>query len=266
MRHMRYAITLAHLLIAGALATANAAPPGWKQIWGDEFDKFDTAKWSKGYKWGKTHNHRAYTVDSAVTVRDGKLRITANAGRPEGAPKSVKQGDEWHKIDYTSGAVHSSGKFSVTDGFVEARLKTSGVRGTWPAFWLLSETRSWPPEIDVMENPVKDDGDAARRWYYNFHYGADWKSHKSFGGSKVHSKGLNDGFHVYGMAWSSNYMEFYFDGKKVARYDRKEPDTADNMYLIFNLAVGGWGGKPAEPFPETAMEVDWVRVYKWEGK
>lgn len=243
-----------------------AAPPGWKKVWGDEFEKFDATKWSKGYKWGKTHNHRAYVTDSAVSVRNGKLRITASAGRPKEAPKSVKQGGKWYQIDYTSGAVNTSGKFSVTDAFVEARIKTSGVRGTWPAFWLLSEKGKWPPEIDIMENPVKDGGDAGRRWYYNFHYGADWKAHQSFGGSKVNPKGLDDDFHTYGMAWSGNYIEFYFDGKKVARYNRGEPNTAKNMYLILNLAVGGWGGKPAEPFPKTSMEVDWVRVYKWEGK
>jgi beta-glucanase (GH16 family) len=254
------------LLWASLVMIVQAAPPGWKKVWGDEFEKFDATKWSKGYKWGKTHNHRAYVTDSAVSVRNGKLRITASAGRPKEAPKSVKQGGKWYQIDYTSGAVNTSGKFSVTDAFVEARIKTSGVRGTWPAFWLLSEKGKWPPEIDIMENPVKDGGDAGRRWYYNFHYGADWKAHQSFGGSKVNPKGLDDDFHTYGMAWSGNYIEFYFDGKKVARYNRGEPNTAKNMYLILNLAVGGWGGKPAEPFPKTSMEVDWVRVYKWEGK
>ena len=254
------------LLFATLSGSAEAAPPEWEKVWGDEFNKFDASKWTKGYTWGRTHNHRAYVTDFAVTVRDGKLSLTASAGRPEDAPKSVKQGGKWHKIDYTSGAIQSSGKFSITDAFVEARIKTSGVRGTWPAFWLLSEKGGWPPEIDIMENPVKDGGDAGRRWYYNFHYGADWKAHKSFGGSKVYPKSLHDEFHTYGMAWSGNYMEFYFDGKKVARYDRKEPKAAKNMYLIFNLAVGGWGGKPAEPFPKTSMEVDWVRVYKWKGK
>ena len=253
-------------VVAAMLTPVSAAPPGWELVWSDDFSKFDESKWSRGYRWGKAHNHRAYMADSQVSVSDGKLRLIAKAGRPAGAPSSVKHGGVTHAIDYTSGVIHTAGKFRVTDAFVEARIKVSGVRGTWPAFWLLSETRDWPPEIDIMENPVKDGRDAARRWFYNFHYGADWRSKKSFGGSKVHDESLADEFHVYGMAWSGNYIEFYFDGKRVARYDRKEPDSADNMYLIFNLAVGGWGGSPADPFPETAMEVDWVRVHKWVGK
>ena len=131
---------------------------------------------------------------------------------------------------------------------------------------MLFDTRGWPPEIDVMENPVNDDRDAAQRWFHNFHYGTNWRNHKSFGGSKVDEKSLAVDFHVYGMAWSSTYIEFYFDGERIARYDRKEPDTADNMYLILNLAVGGWGGVPADPFPQTRMEADWIRVYKWDEK
>ena len=154
----------------------------------------------------------------------------------------------------------------MTDAFVEARIKVPGVRGTWPAFWMLSESGRWPPEIDIMEHPVKDDRDAARRWFYNFHHGKDWKHHKSFGGNKLHAKNLADDFHVFGMAWSGHYIEFYFDEQRIARYDRPEPDKANNMYLIMNLGVGGWGGAPAEPFPESRMEVDWVRVYKWAGK
>jgi len=44
------------------------------------------------------------------------------------------------------------------------------------------------------------------------------------------------------MAWSGNYIEFDFDGERVARCDRKEPGSKENMYFIFNLTGGGWGG------------------------
>lgn len=254
------------LLSGVSTAVLSAPPPGWYLVWSDTFTTFDETKWSKGYKWGKTHNHRAYMADSAVEVKNGVLRITATEGRPEQAPATVRQGGKTRYIDYTSGAINSSGKFSISDAYVEARIKTSGVRGTWPAFWMLSDNGGWPPEIDIMESPVKSGKQSDARWYFNFHYGNDWKDRKSFGGKQVNHAPLDEDFHDYGMAWSTNYIEFYFDGELVRRFNRREPDTANRMYLILNLAIGGWAGDPADPFNEAVMEVDWVKVYKWGGQ
>ena len=248
-----------------SIQTSTAPPPGWKLIWSDEFTKFDESKWSKGYKWGKTHNHGAYMDDSLAFVSNGKLHLRAKHGRPSVAPKSVKHRGENYSIEYSSGAINSAGKFRISDCFVQARIKTSGVQGTWPAFWMLSDTRGLLPEINIMENPITSP-DTAHTWHHNFHYGKNWENEKSFGGKRSHRQNLASGFHVYGMAWSSNYIEFYFDGKRVERYNRKEPDSANHMYIILNLAVGGLGGEPANPFPVTSMEVDWVRVFRWGGK
>jgi len=42
------------------------------------------------------------------------------------------------------------------------------------------------------------------------------------------------------------------------------PNTVNSpLYIVLNLAVGGWAGPPDAPtqFP-AVMKVDWVRVYK----
>jgi beta-glucanase (GH16 family) len=70
-------------------------------------------------------------------------------------------------------------------------------------------------------------------------------------------------FHVYSDDWDESWIRWYFDGAKISR----APTPADMhtpMYLLIMLAVGGcWPGSPdsTTPFP-TALEIDWVRVYK----
>ncbi len=102
------------------------------------------------------------------------------------------------------------------------------------------------------------------RFYYNYHYGADWQDHHSVGGDHW-GPDLSEGFHVFGCEWDANYIAFFLDGVEVRRFwNGTELAQAKDMYLILNLAVGGWAGDPPSnsPFP-TSYEADWVRVYKY---
>lgn len=240
-----------------------AAPgAGWKMVFEDEFEgsELDLTKWNYNYTWGQTHNHRAYVDKSQVSVSDGKLKLTAIAERHPDAPHGT---DKWYDqfgyipFDYTSGAVNTNGKFNFTYGYVEGRFKMAG-SGTWPAFWALNGGGEWPPEIDILEVPH-----SRNDHHYYYHFGPDWQNEQSFGG--VH-KGPDKsaGFHDYGVEWGPDYMYFYFDGQRVASYNNR-PDCSQgkNMFLIINLAVGGWAGDPSENdvFP-SVFECDWVRVWQ----
>src|SRR4030095_2270041 len=59
--------------------------------------------------------------------------------------------------DYTSARLKTKGKFSLTYGRIESRLKIPYGQGIWPAFWMLGtdiDKVGWPScgEIDIMEN------------------------------------------------------------------------------------------------------------------
>lgn len=267
-------LRIASLLVAFTLAS-HAAPPtsleGWDMVFEDEFEgtTLDSKKWNPTYNWGHTHNHAAYCVAENVLVENGKLRIKGEARRHPDAPATATSGGKTYNLDYTSGAIDSRGKFEVQYGYIEGRFKAPAQRGTWPAFWTLQD--GWPPEIDILEIPHARD-----QHHYYLHYtdpswyadnGNAWDHEASFGG--VHTgpdKSL--AFHDYGVEWDATNMNFYFDGKRIANYSRPtEISQTKAMYMIINLAIGGWATSGGDPIEVTTAnpawyEAEWVRVWK----
>jgi beta-glucanase (GH16 family) len=266
---MKFLFLIAALSIT---SLALAAPPGdrkeWKLIFGDEFNgrALDTGKWSHNYPWGAQHNHLAHMDASHVGVANGKLVIRAVNERHPKATDTAKFEGRTLKVNYQAGAVHTSGKFDFTHGYAEARLKVPKGRGFWPAFWLLPTRGGWPPEIDVMEILTSN----PRRSHVALHYGKSWRDHRSHGQWVKDLPDLSAEFHDYGVHWTRDFIDFYFDGKRVHRVsDRAAIAYTDTpMYLIINLAVGGWEKAPDETtvWERNYYEVDWVRVWQPVGK
>src|SRR2546430_8320393 len=157
------------LIVSGSVTSAFAAPAGYQLIFADDFNgsALDTMKWSYNYPWGHTHNHRAYMNENQAIVGGGQLDLQAIAQRDPAAPQPTTSGGVTYSLDYTSGAVNTSGKLNFTYGYMEARIKMANVEGTWPAFWTLQN--GWPPEIDVMEFP-RGASNSATQWWANYHY------------------------------------------------------------------------------------------------
>jgi beta-glucanase (GH16 family) len=245
---------------------SNAQPPGastnWKLVFEDNFDgtKLDQSKWGYNYPWGNTHNHRAYMTDSMVTVKDGILSIKAINKRHPNAPAGTDKYPSFGYLsfDYTSGAIHSKGKFETTYGYIEGRFKVPSTSGTWPAFWTLNADGAWPPEIDILEIP-----DDRKVHHYYYHYGPDWQNEKSFGSTHT-GPDKSQGFHTYGVEWGPTYLKFYFNGQLLNSYtNRSEAAQGKNMYMLINLAIDGWAPTPPANAQWPAIyQCDWVRVWK----
>ena len=191
-----------------------------------------------------------------VTVQNGVLLITARK-------------ESFNGSSYTSARLLTKGKFEQAYGRYEARIRVPYGQGIWPAFWLLganSDTVVWPQcgEIDIMEyrgqNPTTILGTV---------HGPGYSGGNSI--SKSYNL-LNDrfdtGFHVYGIEWGPEYINFYVDD---VLYNQITPSDVTGewvfdkpFYIIINLAVGGsFVGSPNSEtvFPQT-MLIDYVRVYK----
>lgn len=206
--------------------------------------------------WG--NNELQYYTDRPenVVVEDGMLKITARREMFSGAA-------------FTSARILTKGKFQQKHGRFEARIQLPWGQGLWPAFWLLGDdnngTEIWPQigEIDIMENrgsePTLINGTLHGPGYSGVE-----SITKAF---ELDNDRFDTGFHVFGIEWADNYVNFYVDDKL---YNQITPEDVpgewvfnDEFYIIMNVAVGGdYGGAPTAQtvFPQE-MLVDYVRVY-----
>lgn len=248
----------------------------YQLVFSDEFNggNLDVSKWTKGYPHhfvedpagkGHVHNHQAWMADENAYMEDGKLVLRASDQRHPDAPYSVWQGDTERILDFQSGAVHSKGKYGFTYGYIEGSFKSSYNLGTWPAFWTLNHDESWPPEIDILEIPISTPADRSISHYY-YHFGT-WPDKSSFGDSWDHKMDLSEKYHVYGCEWTPTTMTFYFDGRQVQSYPRRDCTQGNDMYILINLACGGWPGTPpaGQTWPDY-YSCDYVRVFQKTGE
>src|SRR5438045_782633 len=119
------------LCAALVLISPAMAQTEWKLVWSDEFDgptdsQPDSTKWAYdlgGGGWGNAELE-TYTDDPENAHLDGEGNLVIRALRS--APG-----------DYTSARLKTQGKFDLTYGRIEARIKLPYGQGIWPAFWML---------------------------------------------------------------------------------------------------------------------------------
>lgn len=264
---LRRAALLSLLAIVLILSSAHAAPPHrdsgkWVRIFDDEFDGagLDATKWSTDLPEGLMPGEPPYFDPAHVRVEGGKLIITATREAHPGAHQASGPGGKTYSRDFTSGGVHTKGKFGFTRGYAEARLKMPSVRGTSPAFWMLPTAGGWLPEIDAAEVPL-----ARTRMYCTYHWGNDAKGARSWS-RRFDVPDMSAGFHDYAVEWTDTYLAFYIDGKELGKcMNRRAIAQAKDMYIILSLVAGGWAGDPTADAPlPAALEADWVRVWQWQ--
>jgi len=225
-------------------------------VWSDEFNTDgapDTAKW--GYDigaggWGNGEAQYYTNSSNNVIVQGGSLKITAKAQNLSGS-------------NYTSARLKSENKFEFKYGKVEVRAKLPAGGGTWPAIWMLGEnyaTNTWPAcgEIDIMEHK----GNEPNKIHGSLHYPGNFGGNANTNTTMI--TGASTQFHVYKAVWSPNSIKIYVDNVlfHTVANSGSLPFNA-NFFLILNVAMGGTFGGTIDPaFSQSAMEVDYVRVYQ----
>jgi beta-glucanase (GH16 family) len=186
---------------------------------------------------------------------------------PDGNPISVDNGvltlsdfpkpadvssDSIGGLSRISGQVLTEHSFSQTYGYFEARMQMPAGDGALGAFWLLPESGSWPPELDVAEvvgaapntlvNTLHDSGAPDPHW--------------------TDVADMTQGFHTYAVDWEPDKITWYFDGQETF----ETPTTASMnqpMYVALSTHSGLPGSWPGSPDPSlvSQMKVDYVHVY-----
>ncbi len=242
----------------------------YQLVWSDEFDgtELNTDNWTIEVNGNGGGNlELQYYTDRAENIRveDGCLVLEARK-------------EEYSGKQYTSGRIISKNKQDFAYGKMEARLKVSKGRGTWPAFWMLGYG-SWPKagEIDIMEYVGYDSK--------TFHCALHTLNKNGMNGQNVHAQQSLDNdvaeeFHTLTMEWVQNEfmgydrIHIYVDGVETTTFaetkqlqDSGDWPFNDRFYFILNLAIGGtWGGSQGvddSMFDEPVLyKVDYVKVYQ----
>lgn len=224
---IRLSTAIAMLALAGA---AQAASPGYTQIWNDEFEgaALDQAKWTAETVQNPHNNEKQAYLPQQVTVAGGNMVITST-----NQPSGNKQ--------YRSGRVHSDWTHQYGRWEVRADLPTS--RGMWPAIWLLPDTNQYPwpsqGEIDIMENR----GNQSQLTSSAYHYGTSTPFNHQYVFSEQTTArfgqpvNYHSGFHTYAVDWDDTKLRFYVDDV--------------NYYTVYNADVGGFIGNQTAPMQMT---------------
>jgi beta-glucanase (GH16 family) len=275
------------------LVTSFAQAQVGELIWQDNFTTLNTNIWRHDLGNGCEENVcgwgnqelEFYRAENATNI-NGVLRITAKR-------------ESFGGRSFTSSRLTTRGRLSVQYGLIETRVRVPNVsEGLWPAFWMLGKsTQAWPDkgEIDIMEMGYTQ-AERTRQGHptarINNFVGANvfWRGNDgviansfydaNFAKPRVASTPLSGRFVRYRLYWQPTSMRFtVIDGS--TEYDLYETafpvDPAQNTeefqrpyYMLMNLAVGGaFTGKMTPnvvtaPLPAN-MDVDYVRIYKWNG-
>jgi beta-glucanase (GH16 family) len=235
----------------GTLMPERPATLDWVLSWSDEFDgaALDISKWTVQ---GKV-TAMAATLPDEVWVENGYLRLRT-------------QRRDYGGKHFTTGNVHSWGKFSLLYGRIEVRARLPVGNGLWSAHWLIPQDGTWPPEIDIIEAY----GNRPNTVYLSNHwltllkmmFGVDYVRNVTYAQNSFSGPDFSAGFHVFAIEWTPGEIRWFVDGVERARSRRGAPKKP--LYLILGTTVGPgeWGKYPdsSTVFPQY-HDIDYVRVY-----
>ncbi|GLZ29561.1 hypothetical protein Lesp02_17510 [Lentzea sp. NBRC 105346] len=284
-----------------AEAAIPPTPPGWTQVFGDDFTggagqlpNGGNWRFSLGHSypggppnWG-TGEIAAHTNNPANVSLDGggNLRITP---RRDGAGNWTSARIETNKQDFKAppgGVMRMEARIQMPN------VTGAGALGYWPAFWALGSPYrgnwwNWPGvgEFDIMENVNGVD----RVWgvlHCGVAPGGPCNEKNGIANSRPCPNGsCQSTFHTYRFEWdasvSPQQFRWYVDGQLFHQVNQNQlpADTWNQMtghagyFIILNVAIGGEfpdnysGTKTPGPgiVPGIPMVVDYVGVWTRGG-
>lgn len=219
----------------------------WDLIWQDEFENncLDSSNWQIEDWAAEKNNELQYYSPNNVKVDDGLLKL-------------ISKKEKFKGKNYTSGAVHTKGKFNFLYGKVEMRAKLPAGQGIFPAFWMIPDKEDiWLPEIDIMEMLGHKPNEV---WMVSHWLDKTGTLNSDF--SKFKGPDFSKDFHIFSSEWTPDSITWFIDHIERFRSSKFIPN--EQMFLYLNTAIGGnW---PGSPDPSTVFpvnyEIDYVRVFK----
>ena len=142
--------------------------------------------------------------------------------------------------DYTHGQIVSKEKYHF--GTYELICRLPSFRGSFPAFWLI-DVDNLPPEIDIMEAPVKSCIDRFKT-SATFHEKPIGNEYSHIVKSKAiwQIKDISASDMKFTLVWKPDKLEWYVDGGLVMVLIKSETKNfpLSPMNIIVNAGVADW--------------------------
>ena len=301
---------LSSLTNDNSISSSDKVQGDYELLWEDDFSENDLDLDVWGYELGSVRgNEQQHYVDSKenVFLRDGNLVLKVTDRAVEDQYMNPRGGANARKVIYNSGSIRTHAKKEFLYGRIEMKAKLPKGKGAFPAFWTLGadfaldgdinfkQGYGWPStgEIDIMEmigaptveraaeGEKKEGAQSNSKVYATPHF--YWKgatgdpdrdgSYSPFELGKNYDIGedLNNDYHVFGINWTPEKIEWYIDGVIYNTMEFKDDNGRMSaaaaslnrpQYIQFNLATGGnWSKNAGLHLAEdnTEFDVDWVR-------
>ncbi len=231
------------------LTTESDIFPFYQLVWQDEFDgtQIDSTKWD--FRQNGTQRFNGFVSNKTISLNgQGQLAI-----------KVLKERDK-----YYIGQLSTQHTYLPTYGYFECRAKMLGQVGPHTSFWMQSPTIAEATdnpaangaEMDVFEYHRSSAGQIYHNIYWNGYNPQTMKN----SGTLVRTRNIGDGFHTFGMEWTSEGYVFFIDGYETWRTNQGISQRSE--YMILSTELNGFGGDPSKSiFPDSAV-FDYVRVYQ----
>jgi hypothetical protein len=243
----------------------SSVPSGYHLTFDDEFESLSIAdEDSSPARWYSqtiqccmfdTSSPMTLTQMSGLSAPDGQRPFFLVPGQGLNI-RLQKSNDQWY-----SGVLATVNRkgigFAQRYGYFEMKARFPAAPGTWPAFWLLNQnsrtTASPPAEIDIVEAYMF----APDFVNITLH---DWgKPPKTLAHKLSKVENLSKGFHTFGLLWTAETMQFFCDGKVIAKFPTPQ-QMEQPFFPIIDLGLGG--GWPTRDTPsQSDLLIRYVRVY-----
>jgi len=232
----------------------------WDLTFEEPFNKskLDEQKWLTRYYWGDKALESSYVFQDDksflkekgnIEFYDNKARIVTKSESAEGLVWIPDYGFVEEKFDFTSGMISSAKSFRQKYGIFKAKVKM-GHRSVTQAFWMVGDQML--PHIDVARFET---GKLFCNLFWPSRNNVPHRSVSKTGGTRY----TND-FYIYTLEWSPNKLVWKINGKVFKTQTSGVPQ--EEMYINFSTTLKQDASEADLP---SAMEIDWIRVYKLKG-
>ncbi|CAF1144887.1 unnamed protein product [Rotaria sordida] len=241
---------------------------GLTLIFEDSFDsgsRLNGSIWSPNYPWGTIYNHRANMDRRQVTISNNQVNLTALAMRSTSTMNIDTADYGLVDLDYTSGAIYTNSRISLTRGLVVVRMQVPPVTSTWPMIMLVPTDQTLP----MLTMDIFDD---RKNVGYSFQYTSSSGSRASVSGTARSLTDNSKDMHSYSIDWGYDKVTFFYDNITLRSFvQSNELTQITEMRLILALGVGGRSpsisSSNTTDYPQSLL-IDSVEMWspKYDGR